>query len=157
MTLCTVGISCDWLIVEYTHEKFCGILLLSDACNNSADIVVWEYAMCYPLLDVIRVLVCSFPGVCKVSWQAGSCDNGWCQYVNPCLSAVHFCLSWNGQRQLEAPFVIPSCWWYDLFDSLHLSTVMCTSEAECLRMYWLHCPGLSKWEDLAVIFMPTQF
>ena len=56
-TLCAVGISCDWLIMEYTHDKFSGILLFSDACNNWADTVAWVYvtyylAWCHPYANV---------------------------------------------------------------------------------------------------------
>lgn len=48
MTLCAAGVSCDRLIMEYTHDEFCDILLPLGACNNWAGTAAWEYALCYP-------------------------------------------------------------------------------------------------------------
>jgi hypothetical protein len=47
-TQCTAGLSCDWMIMEYTHDEHCDMLLTLGDCNSRAGTAAREYALRYP-------------------------------------------------------------------------------------------------------------
>jgi hypothetical protein len=47
-TQCIAGLSCDRMIMEYTHDEYCDMLLTLGACNSRAGTAVREYALRYP-------------------------------------------------------------------------------------------------------------
>lgn len=42
-TRCTAKCSCDWVVMEYTHDKFCDMLLTLSACNRQTGTDTQEY------------------------------------------------------------------------------------------------------------------
>jgi hypothetical protein len=44
----TAVLSCDQIIMEYTHDRYCNMPLMLSACNSRAGTAVWEYALRYP-------------------------------------------------------------------------------------------------------------
>jgi hypothetical protein len=60
-TQCTAGLSCDRMIMEYTHDEYCEMLLTLGACNSRAGTAAREYALRYsgrrhPNANVFRQL-----------------------------------------------------------------------------------------------------
>jgi hypothetical protein len=47
-TQVTAGLSCDRVIMEYTHDEYCDMLLTLGACNSRAGTAAREYAIRYP-------------------------------------------------------------------------------------------------------------
>jgi hypothetical protein len=47
-TQCTSGLSCDRMIIEYTHDEYCDMLLTLGACNSRAGSAAPEFALHYP-------------------------------------------------------------------------------------------------------------
>jgi hypothetical protein len=47
-TQCTAGLSCDRMIMEYTHDEYCDMLLTLGARNSRAGTAAREYKLCYP-------------------------------------------------------------------------------------------------------------
>jgi hypothetical protein len=47
-TQCTAGLSCDRMIMEYTHDEYRHMLLTLGACNSRAGTDAREYAVRYP-------------------------------------------------------------------------------------------------------------
>jgi hypothetical protein len=47
-TQCTAELSSDRMIMEYTHNKYCNMLLTLGACNSQAGTSAREYGLCYP-------------------------------------------------------------------------------------------------------------
>jgi hypothetical protein len=46
-TQCAAGVSCDWMIVEYTHDEYCN-MFVSLGTFNSCGVPAQEYVLRYP-------------------------------------------------------------------------------------------------------------
>jgi hypothetical protein len=42
---CTVGVSCNRMIMEYTHDEYCDMPLNLGTCNSRAGVAAREYAL----------------------------------------------------------------------------------------------------------------
>jgi hypothetical protein len=47
-TQCTARLSCDRMIMEYSHNEYCNMVTTLGACNSRAGTAAQEYALCYP-------------------------------------------------------------------------------------------------------------
>jgi hypothetical protein len=81
-TQCTAGLSCDRIIMEYTHDEYWDMLLTVSACNSRAGTAAWAYVLCHlwqchPDANVFRRLE-------QHPCETGSVTlNGTCQYRSP--------------------------------------------------------------------------
>lgn len=41
-------LGCGQMLVDYTHAKFCDIVLTFGACRSQAGATAWEYMLLYP-------------------------------------------------------------------------------------------------------------
>jgi hypothetical protein len=48
VTQCTAGLSCDRIIMKYTHDEYCHTLLTVGACNSQAGTAARECVLRYP-------------------------------------------------------------------------------------------------------------
>jgi hypothetical protein len=66
-TWCTAKFSCDWVVMEYTHDKYCDMLLTLSVCNGQTGTDTQEYTLCYLDTNVLWLLQQHLCQTCSVA------------------------------------------------------------------------------------------